>query len=61
MAMKLTTENVRIIERKILDDLEMWGAEGKEAERLVQYICGVNDMANAVIRAIHELGGAERK
>lgn len=57
MAMKLTTENVRIIEQNILDDLEMWGAEDKEAERLVQYICGVHDMTNAVIRAIQELGG----
>ena len=57
MAMKLTTENVRIIEQNILNDLEMWGAEDKEAERLVQYICGIHDMANAVIRAIQELGG----
>lgn len=57
MAMKLTAENVRIIEQQILDDLEMWGAEDKEAERLVQYICGVHDMAGAVIRAIQELGG----
>lgn len=57
MAMKLTAENVRIIEQQILDDLEMWGAEEKEAERLVQYICGVHDMANAVMRAIQELGG----
>lgn len=55
--MKLTTENVRIIEQNILDDLEMWGAEDKEAERLVQYICGIHDMTNAVIRAIQDLGG----
>lgn len=57
MAMKLTAENVRIVEQDLLDDLEMWGAEDKEAERVTHYICGVHDMANAVIRAIKELGG----
>ena len=57
MAMKLTAENVRIVEQDLLDGLEMWGAEDKEAERVTHYICGVHDMANAVIRAIKELGG----
>lgn len=57
MAMKLTAENVRIIEQQILDELEMWGREDKDAERMLHYIAGVHDMAGAVIRAIQELGG----
>lgn len=57
MAFRLTSENVRILENNILGNLVMWGAEDKEAERLTHYICGVHDMANAVIRAIQELGG----
>ena len=57
MAMKLCADNVRIIEQQILDDVEMWPPEGKEAEKTLTYIAGVHDMANAVIRAIKELGG----
>ena len=57
MAMRLETENVRFIEQQLMDDMELYGAEGKDAERLVQYIAGMHDMANAVIRAIQELGG----
>lgn len=57
MAMKLEKENVRIIMGNILSDLELWEFEGKEAERQLAYICGVIDMANAVIDAIGELGG----
>jgi hypothetical protein len=32
-------------------------AEGKEAEKTCAYIAGVHDMANAVRKAIRELGG----
>lgn len=57
MAMKLEKENVRIILMNILDGCDLYGCEGKEAEHLLDYIAGVNDMANAVIKAIDELGG----
>ena len=57
MAMRLETENVRIIEANILDDLEMYGLEGKEAEKQLAYIAGIRVMANAVIEAIKQLGG----
>jgi hypothetical protein len=57
MAMKLVTENVSIIENQILDELEYWTYEGKEAEKTCAYIAGVHDMANAVRKAIRELGG----
>lgn len=57
MAYRLETENVRIILSKMLDDLGYWDCEGKEAEKQLCYIAGMTDMANAVIKAIKELGG----
>lgn len=57
MAIKLTTENVNILEAKILDEISYWESESKDAEKLLVYIAGVHDMANAVRKAIRELGG----
>jgi hypothetical protein len=57
MAMKLEKENVRFILGRFLDDVELWEAEGKAAEKQLAYIAGVRDMANAVMDAIVELGG----
>ena len=55
--MRLEKENVRIIVMSILDDCDLYGCDGKEAEHLLDYIAGVKDMANAVIDAIDALGG----
>ena len=57
MAIKLEKENVRIIFMGILDECDLYGREGKEAEHLLDYIDGAKDMANAVMDAIAELGG----
>lgn len=57
MAFRLSGENVRMIEHEILDDLSYWEVENKDAEKTLTYIAGIHDMANAVIRAIKELGG----
>ena len=57
MAQKLSTGNVNIIEQKILDELDYFGIEGKEAEKNLVYIAGVHDMANAVRNAIRAFGG----
>ena len=57
MAMKLAVENVNFLEAKILDDLSFWEHENKDAEKLLVYIAGIHDMANAVRKAIRELGG----
>ena len=57
MAMKLTTENVRIILLNILNGCEFYGQEDKNAEHTSSYVAGVLDMANAVIEAIGQLGG----
>jgi hypothetical protein len=54
MAKKLEQENVRIIFMSILDDCDLYGREGKEAEHMLNYIAGVKDMANAVMDAIVE-------
>ena len=56
MAMKFTKENVDMIEAKMLDELEYWEATGLHAEKLLVYIAGIRDMANAVRQAIKELG-----
>ena len=57
MAMRLETENVRVIVMTILNDCDMYGREDKEAEHMSSYISGVIDTANAVIDAIVKLGG----
>ena len=57
MAMRLESENVRIILLSFLNDMGYWEAEGKDAEKQLCYIAGATDMANAIIKAIKELGG----
>lgn len=56
-ALKLETENVRRCLMEILNNLDVYGVEGKEAEHLLHYIAGAHDMANKVIETIEELGG----
>jgi hypothetical protein len=57
MAMRLEKENVRIILMNILNGMELYGCEGKDAEHNSSYVAGALDMANAVIHAIEGLGG----
>lgn len=57
MAMRLEKENVRIIFMNLLNNMEHYGLEGKEAEHQASYIAGALDMTNAVIEAIEQLGG----
>ena len=57
MAMKLTTENVNIIESQMLDEIEYWMGDGEDAANTLTYIAGIHDMANAIRKAIRELGG----
>lgn len=54
MARELTAENVRIVMMDILSDMSYWEYEGKEAEKLLYYIAGARDMADAVIKRIKE-------
>ena len=56
MATKLTVENINIIENKLLDCLELWETDADCAKLTVAYIGGIHDMANAVRKAIMELG-----
>lgn len=55
--MKLKEENVRIIFMNLLNQMEFYGLEGKNAEYQSCYTAGALDMANAVIEAIGQLGG----
>ena len=55
--MRLETENVRIILMNLLNNMELYGLEGKDAEHHASYISGALDMANAVVEAIEQLGG----
>lgn len=57
MAMRLEKENVRIILMNMLSEIDTYGLEGKEAEHQMDYVAGMLDMANAVMRAIEDLGG----
>lgn len=57
MAMKLEKENVRFIFMQLLNNMEHFGLEGKDAEHNASYIAGALDMANAVMDAIGDLGG----
>lgn len=56
MATKITAENVLVVEKNVLDEVDMYGLDGKSAENALHYICGVRDMAAAMIHAIEELG-----
>lgn len=53
--MKLERENVEDLERKIIDELDLWEADEKESLKLLAYISGVHDMANVVISAILDM------
>lgn len=57
MATRLESENVRIILADMLNSNDYWASEGKDAEKSLCYIAGMCDMADAVIKAIKELGG----
>ena len=57
MAMRLDTVNVDKIFNDLLMDVDLWGREGNDAANVLCYISGLLDMANAVKKAIKELGG----
>ena len=54
---RLEAETVRRIMMDFLNDMSVFELEGKEAEKNLCYIAGAIDMANAVIKAIKDLGG----
>lgn len=57
MGMRLEKENVRIIFMILMNEMDHYGREGKDAEHQSSYIAGALDMANAVMDAIEKLGG----
>lgn len=61
MITELIVADIDIIERRLLDDSDLWEEDAERAKMLLTYIAGVHDMANAVRDAIKERGerGAE--
>lgn len=57
MAMRLETVNVDKIFNDLLTEVDLWDREGNDASNVLCYISGLLDMANAVKKAIVELGG----
>ena len=57
MASELTISSINAIEIGILDTMELYGIEGDEATKLLTYIAGIHDMANAVKDVIKKLEG----
>lgn len=53
----IKSENVCSILCEMLNGLDYWGEEDKEAEKALCYIAGMTDMANAVIKAIKKQEG----
>lgn len=58
MAMKMTKENVYMVEHKLIRDLLLW--ELMDDDRLCHtaaaYICGINDMADGMLDCLKDLG-----
>lgn len=57
MARPLERKDVLIVLMDVLNSMEHYGLEDKDAEHHASYTAGVLDMTNAVIKAIGELGG----
>ena len=55
--MKLTDDNVYRVEHKLIKDSLLWEAvdDEKLCHAMVAYVCGINDMAEAVVEYLKEL------
>lgn len=58
MAMNLTEDNVYRIEHQMIRETDLWDdlADEKRNIALLAYVSGINDMAQAIVNAIKELG-----
>lgn len=56
--MKMTEDNVYRVEHNLIKDLIMW--ELTDDDRLCHtaaaYVCGINDMAEAMVECLKDLG-----
>ena len=52
MAMRLERENVMILEHKLISEAALDTCDKEDAERMIGYIEGISDMAQAVMEAI---------
>ena len=51
--MKLNEHNVDAIEKEMLDDCEMFRCTAEEARDMLNYICGIHDMAHVAVEFIY--------
>ena len=58
MAMRLTEDNVYLIEHKIIRETGLWDdlEDEKRNIALMAYVSGINDMAQAIVTALKDLG-----
>ena len=54
----MTEDNVYRVEHKLIHDSVLWESmdNDRECHTMLAYICGINDMAAAVIECLKELG-----
>ena len=58
MTMKMTEDNVYRVEHKLIKDLILWEVtdDDRMCHTVVSYICGINDMAEAMVECLKDLG-----
>ena len=59
MSMKITAADVVEEEHRMLGEIQMYGEGGESAERALHYICGVHDLAAALIERLERMEEAE--
>lgn len=53
--MKITKDNILIVEHKLFADMCLWEVTGEQKDKVLGYIQGIHDMADAVIKMIEEV------
>lgn len=54
--MKITRDNIFILEHEIISEICAWeSTSGTDAEKMLFYIKGINDMAEAVVKRMKDL------
>ena len=58
MAMRLTEDNVYLIEHKIIRETGLWDdlEDEKRNIALLAYVAGINDMAQEIVALLKDLG-----
>ena len=54
----MTEENVYRVEHKMISDSILWECmdDDRQCHTMLAYICGINDMAEAMVECLKDLG-----